>query len=90
MAECSESTGRIFTPCRRASAMTMEPAATSVSLFARAMSFPARMAASVGRSPLKPTIEATTMSTCFPVTRSQAASMPACTVVAFPMMASRT
>ena len=90
MAECSESTGRIRTPQRLASAMTRDPAATRVSLFARAMSLPARMAESVGLSPLKPTIDATTMSTSSPVTRSQAAPMPAWTWVAVPARAVRT
>ena len=48
IAECSLSTGRIFTPCCRASSITMAPPATRVSLLARARVFPARMAAKVG------------------------------------------
>lgn len=48
MAECSESAGRIFTLCFRARGRTKGPPAMSVSLLAKAMSFPASMAATVG------------------------------------------
>jgi len=50
MAECSESAGRIFTLCLLASGSTKGPPAINVSLFARAMSFPASIAATVGCS----------------------------------------
>lgn len=43
--------------------ITIEPAATRVSLLARAMTFPAPIAAIGRQSPLNPTIAATTMST---------------------------
>ena len=42
--------------------MTTGPAAIKVSLFARARSFPASIAASVGRRPAQPTIPVTTRS----------------------------
>ena len=64
---------------RAASSITREPAATSVSLLASAMVLPARMADKVGRSPLNPTMAATTTSTSGACTRSQAAWMPRCT-----------
>ena len=63
MALCSLSTGLIFTPCFRASAITIAPAITRTSLLARATSFPARIAASVGASPALPAVAITTRST---------------------------
>lgn len=52
--ECSESAGRMLTPCSRASGSTYGPPAISVSLFARQMSLPALMAATVGCNPAQP------------------------------------
>ena len=52
--ECSESAGRMLTPCSRASGSTYGPPAISVSLFARQMSLPAFMAATVGCRPAQP------------------------------------
>ena len=62
MAECSESAGSSFTPCFAASGKTAGPPAISVSLLARQMSFPARMAAHVGWRPAHPTMPVTTAS----------------------------
>ena len=45
MAECSESAGRILTPCFSANGSTAGPPAMRVSLFARQMSLPASIAA---------------------------------------------
>ena len=53
---CSLSTGMMRTPFARALSMTRAPAVTSVSLLARATSFPASMAASVGTRPAAPTM----------------------------------
>ena len=61
--------------------ITIEPAATRVSLFARAITFPALMAEMVGASPLNPTIDATTMSTLSLATRSHTDFMPVNTLV---------
>lgn len=47
-AECSESAGRIFTLCLWARGRTKGPPAIRVSLLAKAMSFPASIAATVG------------------------------------------
>ncbi len=58
IALCSESTGRRCTPRFRTSGMTRTPAATSVSLFASAMSQPFSIAAIVAGSPAEPTIAA--------------------------------
>ena len=63
IALCSESTGRIATPARLASAMKRSPALTRHSLFASATRAPDLTAASVGASPAAPTIAATTRST---------------------------
>ena len=76
MAECSESTGRMGALQARERSMTREPAATRVSLLARAMILPASMAARVGRKPLKPTMAATTISTPSAAARLQTESMP--------------
>ncbi len=62
MALCSLSTGRRRTPRRRTAAITIAPAATSVSLLAKAMSQPRSMAASVAGMPAAPTIAPMTMS----------------------------
>ena len=62
IAECSLSTGSTFTPCLRASAMTISPAMTRISLEATAISFPARIAASAGCNPAVPTMAISTMS----------------------------
>ncbi len=59
MAECSLSTGKIRTPCFLARGIMICPAVTRVSLLARAMSFPASMAAMVGRIPIMPTMAVT-------------------------------
>ena len=81
IAECSESTGRICTLCSAASLITSSPAATRVSLFARAMVLPASMAATVERNPLKPTIEVSTMSISEDPTRSHTDCIPANTFI---------
>lgn len=54
MAECSESAGRILILCFFARGRTYGPPAINVSLFARAISFPASIAATVGCSPQNP------------------------------------
>ena len=56
MAECSESAGRMWTPYCAASGSTYGPPAISVSLFARQISLPALMAATVGCRPAQPTM----------------------------------
>ena len=77
MAECSESTGRIFALYSMAISMTVCPAATRVSLLARAIVLPALIAATVDASPLNPTIEVRTISMSSLVTRSQTDCIPA-------------
>ena len=62
--------------CLAASSMTIFPAATRVSLLARAIALPARMAATVDCSPLNPTIAVTTISMLSPATRLQMESIP--------------
>ena len=59
IALCSLSTGRIRTFLFWARGMMICPAVTSVSLLAKAMSFPASMAAMVGLIPIMPTIAVT-------------------------------
>ena len=81
IAECSESTGKIGALCFFASAITTEPPATSVSLFARAMIFPVSIADTVGRSPLKPTRAVRTMSMSSDLTRAQTESIPVNTLM---------
>ena len=76
MALCSLSTGRIFTPHSFASGIMICPAVTSVSLFARAISFPALIAAIVGRMPIIPTIAVTRISEDGSVATSRSPSMP--------------
>lgn len=61
-AECSESAGRMWTPCFAARGRTAGPPAISVSLLARQMSLPASIAAHVGFRPAQPTIPVTTAS----------------------------
>ena len=67
--------------CCFARSITMAPAATRVSLFARAMVFPALTAATVDARPLKPTIDVSTMSMLSPVTRSHTDCIPANTFI---------
>ena len=62
IALCSLSTGRRRTPFAFTSGMIRCPAVTRVSLFARAMSFPAWIAAIVGRIPIIPTTAVTRIS----------------------------
>ena len=62
MALCSLSTGMMGTPRFLAAAITREPAATRVSLLARATGRPASMAARVGSRPTAPTMADTTRS----------------------------
>ena len=54
IAQCSLSTGIIFTPCFFASLITISPAITRVSLFASAIFMPFFIAVSVGRNPILP------------------------------------
>ena len=54
MAQCSESTGTMFTPYFLASVITISPAITRVSLLARAISIPFLIAVSVGFNPILP------------------------------------
>ena len=56
MAECSLSTGRMRAPWRRAVSISRGPAATRLSLLARASVVPCSRAASPGASPAMPTI----------------------------------
>ena len=91
MAECSESTGIMKLLCFLACPVTISPAATSVSLFARAMVFPERIAARVGFKPLNPTIEATTISMFVLYSRmSEIESLPANTFIMCGLRASET
>ena len=62
IALCSESTGNIFTLFSFALFITSSPATTNVSLFAKAISFFASIAAIVGFNPIIPTTEVTTVS----------------------------
>ena len=62
IALCSLSTGRRRTFFSFTSGMIRCPAVTSVSLFASAISFPASMAAIVGRIPIMPTTAVTRIS----------------------------
>ena len=68
----------------------MLPAATRVTLLARAMTLPFFIAEIVGASPLNPTIAARTMSTLFPPARSPALSTPANTFMSKGSRASLT
>ena len=62
IAECSESAGNNLLPLFFKAGITTGPAAIRVSLFARARSFPASIAESVGKRPAQPTIPVTTRS----------------------------
>ena len=77
MAECSESTGSIGALYSAAIGIMRPPAATRVSLLARAIALPALIAATVGFRPLNPTIDASTISMLSEFIRSQTESMPA-------------
>ena len=90
IALCSLSTGRIGARCFTASSVMNSPATTSVSLLASAMVFPASMAATVGRSPAKPTMAVTTTSTSGRLAASPMASAPAHTLIGRSASASRT
>ena len=81
IAECSESTGSILALCFAARLITSSPAATRVSLFARAIVFPAFTAEIVDSSPLNPTIDVSTMSMLSPETRSHTDFIPAKTFI---------
>ena len=61
--------------------MTSSPAQTKVSLLARPMRFPARMAANVGFKPTMPTTAVMTQSTCGSVAASIRPSSPHVTLV---------
>ena len=63
IAECSLSTGSIFTLFSSAAFITISPAVTSVSLFANAISFLCSIAFIVGISPIIPTKAVKTIST---------------------------
>ena len=76
IAECSLSTGRSFTPFSFTASHTSLPPVTSVSLFAKAISFLAFAAASVGFKPTIPTTEFTTRSAFSSVAASISPSIP--------------
>ena len=84
MAECSLSTVSTFTPCSRASRMTISPAMTRISLDATAMSFPARIAARAGANPAVPTMAMSTMSAAGKVASLTNPSVPEKTSVRVP------
>lgn len=86
----AESTGRSGTWFSAARRVTMDPAATRVSLLARAIALPALMAATVEARPLKPTIAVSTMSMLLPCTSSQTESIPANTLIPSGWRASAT
>ena len=62
MAECSESAGSSLIPCFSMRGRTTGAPAIKVSLFAKAISLPASIAAIVGSNPAQPTIPVTTVS----------------------------
>ena len=76
IALCSLSTGRIRTCFSFASDIMICPAVTRVSLFASAISFPAFIAAIVGRIPIIPTTAVTTISAPSSVATARSPSMP--------------
>ena len=80
-AECSESMGMRRTPAFLTAAVTSAPAATKVSLFARAMFLPAAMAFRVGPMPTAPTTAVTTVSAAASVAMRAAPSGPPKTLV---------
>ncbi len=86
IAECSESTGYMCEGESVSSRRMRSPATTSVSLLAKAMSLPARMAATVGARPLYPTVAVTTVSMSSRDMASSMARLPA--AVAMPSGAS--
>ena len=77
MALCSLSTGRMGAWCSAASRQMSSPATTRVSLLARQIFLPARMAWMVGERPAKPTMAVSTMSTGPASTISSSALAPA-------------
>ncbi len=81
MAECSLSTGTIDDSDSEIIFVIISPATTNVSLLAKAIIFPARIAATVGISPLYPTMAVTTMSASGIAAASATASAPACTSI---------
>ena len=83
MAECSESMGRMGTWRCAARRITRSPPTTSVSLFARAIFFPAFMAATVGTSPAYPTSAFTTTSTSCEQTTCRSDSSPVNTLIGY-------
>ena len=84
IAQCSLSTGRSATPFSLTSGMITSPPDTRVSLFARAMSLPAKIALNVGRSPATPTIAPTTVSHESRVAIEMTPSSPLMTSVLIP------
>ena len=76
MALCSLSAGVMAVPCFFSNGRMAGPPAIRVSLFARAMSLPASMAATVGGSPAVPTTPVTTTSAPCAVAQAVAASAP--------------
>ena len=88
IALCSLSTGRRRTFFSFTSGMMRCPAVTRVSLFARAMSFPASIAAIVGRMPIMPTTAVTRISYPSMTAISKSPSMPETIFV--PVSATRT
>src|ERR1700733_5915732 len=73
---CSLSTGSSSRPAFFAAAMTNSPAATSTSLFERAMIFPSLTASYVASSPTTPTAAETTMSAAACVPTASIPSRP--------------
>ena len=76
MALCSLSTGSTATPRRRAAAMTRPPAMTRTSLLARAMVFPASIAASTASRAVVPVVATSTRSTAGWVAAASSPSAP--------------
>ena len=90
IALCSLSTGNTRTPLRRAASMITAPAITKISLDATAMSLPASIAASAGRSPAVPTIAISTRSASGRVASAQRPASPSKISGPDPSFASRT
>mmetsp|Transcript_20090 Transcript_20090/g.64698 ORF Transcript_20090/g.64698 Transcript_20090/m.64698 type:complete len:259 (+) Transcript_20090:960-1736(+) len=76
IAECSESAGVIETPYSSTSGKIAGPPAMRVSLLAKAMSFPASIASTVGSKPAHPTTPVTITSASPHVAHAAAASFP--------------
>mmetsp|Transcript_6701 Transcript_6701/g.19622 ORF Transcript_6701/g.19622 Transcript_6701/m.19622 type:complete len:233 (-) Transcript_6701:318-1016(-) len=74
---CSLSAGRMWIPCSLARGRTKGPPAIRVSLFARQMSLPALIAATVGWRPAHPTMPVTVASTEGKAATSHIPSTPA-------------